>query len=193
MDSSASYTKSRISRTLIIIIAILLLSFTQSNSHKSVLAQTPGKVQIYFESTSVDSPATNLRIMINANGNNIAFVRVGINFDNSKLNLTNEIETNPDFGNIITKTSMTQANTEGNIIINCALSTSNSQPLTGTFLYANIPVQIMTEEKGTVIPLVLDSGKNDVISMLPERLPFDYRTKILIVNGDNTFIPIIRK
>src|SRR3989304_5126180 len=104
-----------------------------------------GEAQILFEpAESVLPPDRDMKIMLNAGRFQIAFTRIVLKFNPSKLNLASEITPNPALSNIVEKTSMQQANSSGEAVFVVAASPTDSLP-TGYFELASFKVKSVSQ------------------------------------------------
>src|SRR5215216_6367050 len=101
--------------SLVIGILVLPMSTTQAaKSHKSFVQSEP--VRIFFSPANVafDTDAT-LSLMLDAHSERIAFVLINLAFNQSKIQLADEIQTADSLKIVMQKTTMAIANPTGRI------------------------------------------------------------------------------
>ncbi|KKS48014.1 hypothetical protein A3J20_06380 [Candidatus Gottesmanbacteria bacterium RIFCSPLOWO2_02_FULL_42_29] len=121
------------------------VSTTGENATFKLATAAIGEAQILFEpAESVLPPDRDMKIMLNAGRFQIAFTRIVLKFNPSKLNLASEITPNPALSNIVEKTSMQQANSSGEAVFVVAASPTDSLP-TGYFELASFKVKSVSQ------------------------------------------------
>lgn len=94
----------------------------------NVLGQAvPIEVSLSPEQASLP-PNLPVSVTIDAKTNKLAFVRLVILFDNTKVQLATEATVNPVFGTLISKSSMEEANTQGKLTVAAAVTSGTTPP-----------------------------------------------------------------
>lgn len=137
----------RLQRTLLQ--SLLLLSFIgvlvgPEFPSKTTYASLSVPVKLSFSPDNLSlSQSKTISVMIDAKTFEIGFIRVELLFNNTLINLSEEINTSSLFNTVITKTSKVNANATGRIIIVIALSPGDLPP-TGVNEIARITIEPKT-------------------------------------------------
>lgn len=135
----------------------LLRSFTLFRSRAA-------NVQLSFSPSSLTIPsAQRLAILVNSGASKVAFSRVVVNFDTSKVQLADDVQlpsvgTVPSLSGIVQVTSKQEANSNGRIVLvlvpckdqnpNCANVDRNAILPSGTFQLASLSFAPVTGQSG---------------------------------------------
>ncbi|KKS95888.1 MAG: hypothetical protein UV73_C0013G0033 [Candidatus Gottesmanbacteria bacterium GW2011_GWA2_43_14] len=93
------------------------------------LIDTASQVELTLEPVQATLPPdVDMKVMLDAGSNSVAFARVVLNFNPAKINLASEISTNPDLSTTVEKTAMAQANATGRAVFVIAAGPGNTQP-----------------------------------------------------------------
>ena len=113
---------------LLLMLPLTLLAVQQTINYLSK-AQTPPPSFLSFSPNVLDLPPDGtVKIMLDSQSFQVAFARVVFNFDNSKINLTGSVPTNPNLSTVVEKTDLASANSQGKMIIVIAASPADTQP-----------------------------------------------------------------
>jgi hypothetical protein len=127
----------------------LLRTFTLYLSHAA-------SAQLSFSPSTISLPPNaNVGVVVNSGSAEIAFARVDITFDSSKMNLTDEINITGPLKAVIGKTSKATANSTGKVTVVVALCNAIDIPCspaptapTGTFELFKLPLTATTSQSG---------------------------------------------
>jgi len=98
------------------------------NQFGKVLAQTtPATITINPSDGSLP-PDLPVNVTLDNNTNKVAFARVVILFDRTKINLSSEISVNETFSNILQKSTMQEANATGQIVVAAGVAPETPAP-----------------------------------------------------------------
>lgn len=142
-------------------------------------------VNVYFSPAQQNLPPnSNFKVMANLRTNQVGFMRLEFTFDNSKVNLASEVTVTSKLATVVQKTSMSEANTTGNVVVVAALSpTDRGNPLTGVEELANFNVAATSSQANLATTLsAVDSGLQ-FIDMESNVLPFTTQSASLILNA----------
>ena len=128
-------SKKNIIILLVILAALPLAVYLVRQAVRFIPKAVPGAVEILFIPDTADLPPdTTFALNIDAKSNNVGFVRMEVDFDNSKIGLTGDIQTTDKLKTVIRKTSVGEANSSGNIVVVLGLSPEDKDnPPTGVF------------------------------------------------------------
>ncbi|OGG02133.1 hypothetical protein A2W14_02705 [Candidatus Gottesmanbacteria bacterium RBG_16_37_8] len=147
---------------VLILILLVFISFKvkKEGSNSIKLNFEPIKLVLLYPSTKNDKIITEAEVKIKASAYNrkIAFVRVVLTFDPTKIHLVSEITTNPNLSTVVEKSGLSVANSEGKIVFVIAASPEDNPP-TGEFELASFqiaPGLVDKEEMTTVDFLTSD-------------------------------------
>lgn len=128
-------------------------------------------------------PASTFQIMADAKTNTVGFVRVAFTFDQTKIQLNQEIALSDVFKTVVEKTSMTEANTTGTGVIVVALSTSDSgNPPTGIFPIASVSFAPATTVTNQPASITIQVAESQVVDMASNILPLAKQDTALTLN-----------
>lgn len=134
-----------------------------------------GKVGVSFLDPFINLPPDRtVKILLDAPLRKVAFARIDFTFDQTKVNLTGEIKTNPNFSTVVQKTSMHAANIAGKVSLVIAASPSDISP-EGRFVFAEIPIKALSPNIGKT-SIDIDTSTIQIVDSL---------TNILTPNIDN--------
>jgi hypothetical protein len=113
--------------------------------------------QLSFSPSSISIPPNaNLGVVVNSGSAQIAFARVDISFDSTKVNLTDEINITGPLKAVIGKTSKATANSTGKVTVVVALCNAIDIPCspaptapTGTFELFKLPLTAVSTQSST--------------------------------------------
>jgi hypothetical protein len=128
-------------------------------------------------------PASTFQIMADVKTNTVGFVRVAFTFDQTQIQLNQEIALTDIFKTVVEKTSMAEANATGVGVIVVALSTSDSEnPPTGIFPVASasfVPVTTTTNQPASI---TIQLAESQVVDMTSNVLPLAKQDSDLTLN-----------
>jgi hypothetical protein len=155
-----------------LMVSLMLLppSAIQAAKSNEILAQNEN-VRIYFSPANMAlNPAATLSLMLDTQSDQIAFVRIDLAFDRTKIQLSGEIQPTDLIGTVIQKTTMASANSSGQITIMLGLFPGDPAP-SGLFEVAQIPIRAATTtSQNTTISFV---GQNmEIVDQNAIALPF---------------------
>ena len=173
----------------LILLAIVLLAMPLSISLVQRKTELRSKAQeqvvkMYFTpSQATIPPNTALKLMFDAQSNQLGFARVELAFDQTKIALTQEIAPTNLMSTVVTKTSLTDANTTGRILIVLGLSPANrATPQTGIFEFAEVAFGPKTQEQNQTTTVNLDTVGTQLVDMTSANLSFTGETATIVVN-----------
>lgn len=156
---------------LILISLITSLFFLNQPFHFFSKAAT-GDPDIFFEPQSVVLPPNSaVKLFLNTKNQPLGFVHLELNFDPSKINLTQEI-TPSSYSRIIKKSTMAEANLAGKIIL--ILAAEPGQPLpTGTVQIAQFAIKAKNKQTTSTNIALPTTSYQRLISTSPEVINFN--------------------
>src|SRR3989344_8369347 len=99
-------SKKNIIILLVILAGLPLAVYLVRQAVKFIPRAVTGAVEIFFIPDTADLPPdTTLALNIDAKSNNVGFVRMKVDFDNSRINLVSEVQTTDKLKTVIKKTS----------------------------------------------------------------------------------------
>lgn len=128
-------------------------------------------------STATLPPNATIRINLNAGAQLVGFVRVVMTFNNSHINLASEITTTtrlrqnrePATNPWITKTSMSEANSTGRIVLVLALDEQDrANAPTGVFEVANFSIRAVSTQQNLATQFNFSASESQVVNMTAE-------------------------
>lgn len=167
-------------KLLAIVLGITLVGGGALFAYNSVFAVDTAT--IYFQSDSpaltAAAPDANMALRIDAQTEELGFVRVHYTFDNTKVQLTDEITVNPLFAQEISpQTTMAEANATGEIILAYGIGTGNtSNPPTGDFEFATFPITLVSAIPNDLVTFAVDTSDSQIINLVtptPDELPLN--------------------
>lgn len=95
---------------------------TNTPSQRTVIKAAPDDAVLSFAPTSLSiPPGGSVALMLDAKTHQVAFAMVKLSFDPTKVQLTQEIQTNPGFQSVVSKSTIAEANSTGTIVIALAI------------------------------------------------------------------------
>lgn len=166
-------------KLLALVIGIVLVGGGALFAYKSVFAVDTAT--LYFESDSstltLSEPDATMALRIDVVEEEIGFVRVHYTFDHTKIQLTDEIAVNPLFATSIEHTSMSEANSTGEILIAYGIGIGNtSNPPTGDFEFATFPVTLISDLPNDLVTFAVDTSDTQIVNLVmpvPDNLPLN--------------------
>lgn len=137
---------------------------------KSITAD--GEVSLYFVPDSpVLPPNQTLSMMLDAGVEEITFVRVTVNFDQTKVNLSGNITTTPSLATIIIPpTTPATANTTGVATFVVGLTPGDTAP-TGIFELAQFPFTTISSTDNDSAILSVDVADSQIVNLAARGYP----------------------
>lgn len=128
-------SKKNIIILLVILAALPLTVYLVRQAVRFIPKAVPAAVEIFFIPDTADLPPdTTFALNIDVKSNKVGFVRMELDFDNSKIGLTGDIQTTDKLKTVMRKTSVSEANSTGQIVVVLGLSTGDKDnPPTGVF------------------------------------------------------------
>ncbi len=151
--SFPAYTKVLVVVALVVVLPLLVYlvrSFTLYLSRASA-------AQLSFSQAQINLPPNaTIGVMANSGNAQIAFARVEVSFDQTKVNLSDEIQITGPLRAVIGKTSKADANTNGHLVVVVALCNaidipcSNPAPQapSGSFELVKLPLTAVSSQSG---------------------------------------------
>jgi hypothetical protein len=140
------------------------------------------------ETTSMP-PNTTFKLMMDAKTHQIGFVRAVLTFDRTKINLSSEITTTATLNQVdsnnnpfIIKTSRTDANNTGKIVLVLGLKPNTTAP-TGNFELAQLPFTAVTTTSNTSTAIAFDAADIQLVNLTTTQLPFTSTASTLTLNA----------
>src|SRR5689334_8194330 len=143
----------KISKWAYILFSFILLTFF---SHKILKAITNPAVSVSFSPSTLSLPPdAGSTVVLNSGEEPIAFVRLSVLFDQTKIQLTDEITLTSVFSTVIEKTTMVNANATGRILIVAALSPQQKDtPPKGAINFAQLNFHPLSNAVATTYMVV---------------------------------------
>lgn len=144
-------------------------------------AQTP-TVEISFTPSSQSlPPASTTKIMVDAKASNLAFIRISFTFDPGKVGLLQEVTLSDQFKNVITKTSMTQANSSGKVVLVAGVAPGDTVP-TGVFEFASFSIGSSTTEANASTSLTFNVSDIQIVEKSEANLLIQATDGVITLN-----------
>jgi hypothetical protein len=176
------------------VMAILLLAATGGEVSPG-LSQTQAKIYIVPTQATLP-PNTVFGLRLDAGASQIAFVRLELAFDPTKVYLTDEIQTTSLFGTVIETTGRIEANTTGHIVVVLALSPgSKESPPTGNFELAQLSFGALRTLPDQASTISVAGQQTQIVTSDSIELSFSSELANLTLNPSpyHLFLPAIRK
>ena len=138
-------------------------------------------VRLYFSPSQIpDSSDMFMRVMADAQINQLSFARIVMTFDPTKLSLSQELQTTGLLKTSVAKTSMQEANNTGRIVIVLGLDPGDrNSPPTALFELAQLTFSSKTTQSNQTTYLNFDN---------PDMQMVDIQAANLSISGENTSI-----
>jgi hypothetical protein len=161
-------------KIFVILMLLLALPFTVYlvRTFKLYLSQAATAQLTFSPSSASLPPNSTLSVRANSGSAQIAFARVEVTFDNTKVNLSNEIQVNGPLAVVIGKTTRANANSTGRVVvvmalcngidIPCAPSAGAPTPPSGTFQLFTLPFTSITNQT-TTATISYDVGASQLV------------------------------
>lgn len=138
---------------ILVLVLVLPLSVYLFKTFTLFLSRAASAQLSFSPSTISMPPSANLGVVVNSGSAQIAFARVDISFDSSKVNLSDEIQITGPLKAVIGKTSRATANSTGKVTVVVALCNAIDIPCspapaapTGTFELFKLPLASNTSQ-----------------------------------------------
>ena len=173
----------KLSLLLIIVLSIPVGVYLQGKrtSLRSKAQEVP--VRLYFSpSQTTTSTGVVLKLLVDAQSNKIGFTRIEFAYDQTKLALTQEIQTTTLFKTQVSKPSMAEANATGKAVVVLGLSPENRvSPPTGVFEFAQLTFASITSEVNQTTNVNFVDGIQ-LVDMQANTLTFTSENATIILN-----------
>ena len=114
---------------ILLMLPVTLLTVQQTVNYLSKAQGTDLQYTITFSPTSLSLPPdSDFKIILSSQTKKVAFARVVVKYDPTKVRLTGTITTNPNLSTVVEKTDITTANSQGKVVIVIAASPTDTQP-----------------------------------------------------------------
>lgn len=126
-----------------------------------------GTAKVFFEPSSSTIPPeeTVYNLWINSSGP-VGFARVEFSFDNSLINLSDEITLKQELSRVVQKTSMVEANSSGKVVLVLALDpTMKDSAPSGPFQIASMKFRSLTPLENAKTSVNLDTSSMQIVNM----------------------------
>jgi hypothetical protein len=144
-----------------VVAAFLVGIFLLLRSISSISAL--GQVDIYFDPPNLGLPPDGTTsVMLDAQDNQINFVRFVVNFDNTRINLTGQPIKTALLSTVVIETDVADANASGSYTLVMA-SSPDDQPVEGVVALAQMTFSAITDEPNFVTQLVFIPGELQVV------------------------------
>jgi hypothetical protein len=139
---------------------------------------------LYFSPSEQNLPPdSNFKVMVDTKGNQMGFVRLEFSFDITKINLTSEVSVTSRLATVIQKTTMSEANNTGTVVVVAALTpTDRTNPLTGIVELANFNAKAVSPQPNSSATLSLNNTGIQLIDMQSQVVPFTSQGSSLTLN-----------
>lgn len=133
----------------IILVSIIVLAV---GAVVAVATKAEGTASLYLTPAASEMPPDlDLEIKLDTAGNQVGFARVELKFDQTAVQLRGEITGGSELDNLISKTSMADANSTGNILLVVGLTIENRDtPPSGILTLGRLPFTAVTGGENVV-------------------------------------------
>lgn len=164
------FSKRNIIILAVLVVALPLAVYLVRQAVKFISRAVPGAVEIFFvPDTATLPPDTAFALTLDAKSNKVGFVRLEVNFDNSKIKLVDEVQVTDKLKTVIEKTSKSEANSSGNIVIVLGLAPGDKDnPPSGVFEFVRLVFTALGTTGSTQISVndsgvqIVDMGANEI-------------------------------
>ncbi len=171
----------RLIPVIIILITLLLTILLVNQPFHFFSKAAVGDPDIFFEPQSVNLPPNSaVKLFLNTKNQPIGFIHLQLKFDPAKINLTQEIVTH-SFNRVIQKSSQTEANRTGKIILVLAVE-PGQQPPGGTVEIAQFAIKAKNKQTGTSSIQVESSAFQQLVTTAPQNIAFNSLPLTLSLN-----------
>lgn len=148
-----------------LMIIIYAINVSKQNQYKNVQAKLTPSVSLSPSSLNVP-PEASLALNINSGGNSLGFIHLELTFNPQNLQLTKELSLSGLFTRIVKVSSMSEANSQGRIIVILGLDPANVKNVpTGSFLLATITFGSKTTAKNVQETIAFDQGVTQIVKL----------------------------
>jgi hypothetical protein len=151
-------------------------------------AQTADPHLYLAPETSSMPPNITYQLMMDAKTHQIGFVRAVLTFDRTRINLASEITTTASLNQVdsnnnpwIIRTSRTDANNSGKIILVLGLKPNSTAP-TGNFELAKLPFTAVTTTSNLSTAINFDSADIQLVNLSVNQLAFTSKSASITLN-----------
>ena len=175
---------SQIILVLVVLIAIPVAVFLTKKITKLTPSAALATVDLYIEpATSTLPPDGIFKVYLDPKSQKITFAKVVINFDKTKVQLSSELTTTALISNVIQKTTMSEANSSGQIVLVLAVPPAQTPP-SAIFEIANFGIKKIStiSNDQTAISFNSDSRGIQIVEETAANLSFNTRSSNLTLN-----------
>jgi len=176
-----------------ILIAIVLLALPMSvlllqRRTELTLKAQEQLVRMYFSPSQIpDSSDMFMRVMADAQINQLSFARIVMTFDPTMLALSQELQTTSLLKTIVGKTSMQEANNTGRIVIVLGLDPGDrNSPPTALFELAQLTFSSKTSQSNQTTYLNFDNPDMQIVDIQAADLNFSGENTSIVLNPSST-------
>ncbi|KKS97695.1 MAG: hypothetical protein UV73_C0006G0049 [Candidatus Gottesmanbacteria bacterium GW2011_GWA2_43_14] len=182
-----------IGNPLAFILILLILPITviavQNTINYFSKAQLTGSVDAAFSPASFNLPPNaNVKIMLDPHGQAVAFARVVIVFDKTKVKFDSEITTTASLSTVVEKTTMANANTSGKAVIVIAASPTDTQPAS-SFEFASFTLASVSSNNTDTSTLTFLASDMQIVSAGGTELTVNAASAAINNGGTNPTLP----
>lgn len=170
--------------TTIVLLALpVSLILLQRRTELALKAQEQ-LVRLYISPAQTQNPSEIfMRVMADAQSNQVTFSRVVLTFDPGVLALSQEVQTSTLFKTVVQKTSMQEANTTGRVTIVLGLDPGNrTTPPTALFELLELTLASKTTQPNVATYLNFDASDMQIVDMQTTSLNFSGENATIVLN-----------
>lgn len=176
-------TRVKLALLAVIVVSVPVGVFLQQQETQFRSKAQAVPVRLFFSpAQTTTSTSVVLKLFMDAQSNQVGFTRVEFVYDQTKLALTQEVQTTSLFKTGVSKTTMAEANATGKVVIVLGLAPEDRViPPTGVFEFAQITLQSLTSEPNLTTTINLVDGIQ-LVDMQANTLTFSGENATIILN-----------
>lgn len=173
---------------LVLITGSTLIAFFAFQPLRGVPHALASSPRLYFSSPQTTLPPNQtVDIVLDAQTTRIVFAHIEFTFDQTKVQLADEIQPANSLTSVVGKTSLAQANTSGRVVITTALDPgSQNNPPTGVFSIASFVLASIAGGGNQTTELLFDDPKIQIVQLNTAVLPVTTVPTTLTLNPSGT-------
>lgn len=161
-----SNSAARLLASLLLVVGLFAGAYLVERGYRYFTEAAVDPVDLYFSPENQNLPPNaTFSVMLDARTNKIGFVDVQFTFDTTKVRLASEITTTSQLATVVQKTSMSQANSTGQVDIVLGLSPGSPAP-TGVFEVANFNLTAFTTNPNVTATLNYNTANSQVVAQV---------------------------
>ncbi len=161
--------------SVLLIVGVVAGAYLVEKGYRYFTGAATDPVELYFSPNEQNLPPNSrFSLMMDAHNNQIGFLRIDFDFDNTKVNLASELSTIPSLSTVVQKTSMAQANSTGHVTIVLGLSPGDTAP-GGILEVASFDLTSVTSDSAST-ELAFDKSTMQIATLNIEEVPHNQIT-----------------